>query len=304
LTPQPTETYTPVPSDTPVPTATFTETHAPSPTSTYTIASSSGTGNTGGQAKGCDNATFVSDVNVPDGTQFQAGTSFTKTWRIQNSGSCPWTTAYTVFFLNGSGMGGVSPQAVSSEIAPGFSHDVSVQLIAPDTPGTYTGYWQLKNPAGEAFGHNFYVQIVVPGDANTTPTTPTATATGPTPTPSNTSAAGTGDADLKVTGISFDPNPERGKQFTVRITIENQGSGDAGNFLVEWWADQSNSDAKTKNTWTTSLAANSSKTLEYTCSDCYETSGSFTTKVFVDATSKISESDEGNNIFTKGVSIP
>ena len=37
-----------------------------------------------------DAATFVSDVTVPDGTSFNPGDTFTKTWRLSNSGSTTW----------------------------------------------------------------------------------------------------------------------------------------------------------------------------------------------------------------------
>ncbi len=190
LTPQATETSTPSATAT----ATSTLTPSPSATSSYTVAAVSNPvgGNTGGQASGCDNATFVSDVTIPDGTQFAPGTAFTKTWRMQNSGSCAWTTAYSVFFVNGDSMSGVSPQLLTTETAAGFSLEISLELVAPATAGTYTGYWQLKNAAGEPFGHNFYVQIVVTGDATSTATTtetPTATATGDTSTPTSTTAA-------------------------------------------------------------------------------------------------------------------
>ena len=40
-----------------------------------------------------DSAHFVSDVNYPDGTKVEAGVEFTKTWRLQNTGTC--TVSYT-----------------------------------------------------------------------------------------------------------------------------------------------------------------------------------------------------------------
>lgn len=294
---------TPQASDTPVPTATFTntptatETATPLPTNTNTPIPN--TGNTSGQPKGCDDALFVSDVTVPDGTQFAPGATFTKTWKLQNSGSCAWTTAYSVYFVSGDGMGGTSPQLLTAQIEPGFSHDISLNLTAPTAPGTYRSTWQLKNAAGQAFGHSFYVEIVVTGGN----TTPTATATGPTPTPSATSAGGTGKPDLKVYSLSFNPVPERGVESTITIVIENSGDVDATNFLVEWWSDQSNEDPASKKTWNIgTLAANSTKELIHSC-DCWGSSGTYTTRVLVDATGTVDESDEGNNNYTSQVSV-
>ena len=42
--------------------------------------------------KPCDWAQFVSDVSVSDGTLMLPGTTFTKTWRLRNIGTCTWGT--------------------------------------------------------------------------------------------------------------------------------------------------------------------------------------------------------------------
>ncbi len=59
----------------------------------------------------CNSAGFVKDVSVPDGTEIAAGAKFTKTWRLVNSGTCTWTTAYDLVFVDGSAMG--APAAVA-----------------------------------------------------------------------------------------------------------------------------------------------------------------------------------------------
>src|SRR3989304_4012127 len=39
----------------------------------------------------CTNhATFVADVTIPDNSEVGAGTTFTKTWRVGNLGTCTW----------------------------------------------------------------------------------------------------------------------------------------------------------------------------------------------------------------------
>jgi hypothetical protein len=43
----------------------------------------------------CDDAVWVADVTVPDGTQMTPGQDFVKTWKIRNTGSCTWGTGYT-----------------------------------------------------------------------------------------------------------------------------------------------------------------------------------------------------------------
>ena len=144
----------------------------------------------------CDNAAFVGDVTIPDGTTVSPGETFTKTWRVQNSGSCTWSTSYVLTFNSGEAMSGSStifPYSVSA----GNQMDISVSLTAPTDLGTYVGYWKLQNSAGTIFGQTLYVQITVATSTSTsTPTityTPTITSTSeatstPTTAPTETIA--------------------------------------------------------------------------------------------------------------------
>ena len=50
---------------------------------------------------------------------------------------------------------------VPQEVKPGGVVEISVGLSAPTTPGTYTGYWRLKNADGVFFGKWVSVNIVV-----------------------------------------------------------------------------------------------------------------------------------------------
>jgi hypothetical protein len=115
----------------------------------------------------CDHLSFVLDVNYPDGTEVTPGERFKKIWRLENTGSCPWTPGYTLVFDEGDAMGGPIAISFTEEvIEPGETVDVGVDLIAPDTPGTYKGYWKLRNPTGQTFGSGedmepFWVEIQV-----------------------------------------------------------------------------------------------------------------------------------------------
>jgi hypothetical protein len=106
-------------------------------------------------------AHFVEDVNVPDDSLYNSGVRFTKTWRLQNDGSCTWEPGTQWVFINGDLMGAESP--VSVELAePDRIVDISVDFVAPPAPGTYTSYWRLRRPNGEFFGDQAYVRIKVP----------------------------------------------------------------------------------------------------------------------------------------------
>ena len=117
----------------------------------------------------CDWVTFLKDVTVPDGTKFTPGETFTKTWRLQNRGTCTWTPDYTLVFVRGDSMGSTTSVRLPGYVSPGQTVDVSVTLKAPDERGHYISYWMLRNQYGVLFGYGpsankaFYVDINVKG---------------------------------------------------------------------------------------------------------------------------------------------
>ena len=124
----------------------------------------------------CDRATFVEDVNYPDGTDVEPGTTFVKTWRLKNNGTCTWNSSYALVFVGGDSMGGPAAQQLTTgTVAPGQMIDISVTLKAPETPKTYTGNWKLRNGSGIIFGlgedasKQFFVKIDVAQAETPTP---------------------------------------------------------------------------------------------------------------------------------------
>lgn len=144
------------PSATATGTPTATSTTSPTPAVTNTPATTSS-----GGATGCDRTQFVSDVTVPDGEDHAPDTTFVKTWRLRNAGTCSWSPSYSMVFVSGNSMGGPASQSLTSTIVPASTVDISLNLTAPHETGSYTGYWILKNAAGQTFGDSFYVQIDV-----------------------------------------------------------------------------------------------------------------------------------------------
>ena len=114
---------------------------------------------------------FVQDLNIPDDTAFTPGAEFTKRWELRNNGDCIWTTQYSVAFVGGDQMSAASNITFTKPIAPGQPIEIAVDMVAPDTPGTYRGNWQIADEAGEPFGINgfigdaFWLQIVVAENA-------------------------------------------------------------------------------------------------------------------------------------------
>jgi hypothetical protein len=113
----------------------------------------------------CDWVSFVKDVTIPDGTRLYAGEVFTKTWRLQNRGTCTWTPDYMLVYTSGDQMGSTTAVRLPGNVAPGQTVDVSVTLTAPASPGTHIGYWMLRSPSGALFGSGsraekaFFVEI-------------------------------------------------------------------------------------------------------------------------------------------------
>lgn len=135
-----------------------------------------------------DRAEFVSDVTIPDGTQFGPGATFTKTWRIKNVGTSTWTKDYVLEFALGANLASTNKVNLPGDVSPGATVDISVEMTAPTTAGAYTSLWQLKSPTGAKFGvgANFndaiYAQIqVVAGLPVTNNSTPGAATAVPTP---------------------------------------------------------------------------------------------------------------------------
>jgi hypothetical protein len=115
----------------------------------------------------CDRIKFVKDVTYPDNTEVLPGTKFDKVWRLQNDGSCTWTTGYALVFVSGDAMGAPAATALPRNVAPGENVDVSVTLTAPTTSGTYRSNFKLRNASNVVFGLGndnkpFWVQIKVP----------------------------------------------------------------------------------------------------------------------------------------------
>jgi hypothetical protein len=100
----------------------------------------------------CDRADFVADVTIPDNSYIAPGTGFTKTWALKNSGTCTWTTGYSLVYASGEQMGGQAATSLPGNVLPGQSINLSVNMTAPTAAGPHQGYWRLQNAGGGAFG--------------------------------------------------------------------------------------------------------------------------------------------------------
>jgi len=121
----------------------------------------------------CDFIINIKDVNYPDGSQVEPGETFTKTWSMQNGGTCTWTAGYGVALVSALDFSIMEWYPLNQTIIPGSAANVSVPVHAPLESGTETYYYMLVNESGQVFGYDtgaakpFWVNFKISGEAQT-----------------------------------------------------------------------------------------------------------------------------------------
>lgn len=100
----------------------------------------------------CYQVGFVADVSVPDGSKIPGGDTFVKTWRLKNTGSCTWDTRFDIAFVKGTQLAVAKLYDLKTNVRPGETVDISIEMIAPANNGEYKSEWMLVNDRGEKFG--------------------------------------------------------------------------------------------------------------------------------------------------------
>lgn len=240
------------------------------------------------QATPCNWAQFVADITYPDDTAVKVGTTFVKTWRLKNVGSCAWAPGYQIIYASGDQMNApASSTLTNTTIQPGGTVDVSLNLKAPDAAGTYQGFFKLRATDGQEFGigpsanQAFWVKIVAEATA------PIVTLVSPPlvlPKP-----------DLIISEFSLNPaTPVMGSPVHVRIGVYNDGTAPAGPYTVKWYGLKTY--ASPSCSWDVDKSnAKGGRILEcdFTFPSWY---GPSTTRAIADADNTVNESNEGNNI--------
>ncbi|MGB4594956.1 MAG: NBR1-Ig-like domain-containing protein [Anaerolineaceae bacterium] len=171
-TPEFTVTPTPTTEATLTPSSTLESTPIPtierSPTRPQVTLTPSGWCNAIGQGP-------IFDITIPDGTEMLPGQTFTKIWRLINTGTCTWTRLYKLVFYSGNDMGSHQENLFGGEVQPGQMVDISIQLTAPLEPGIYQSNWMLMDGSGNLFGMGwnadapFWANIYVVEELSPTP---------------------------------------------------------------------------------------------------------------------------------------
>ncbi len=117
---------------------------------------------------GCTNdAAFVQDVTIPINSYLTAGSNFTKIWRVSNNGTCDWI-GYELLHISGELFGAASPLALPM-VSAGNNADISLEMTAPSSPGTYSSTWRIRGDDGTVFGPDLLMTIVIPQLPSLTP---------------------------------------------------------------------------------------------------------------------------------------
>ncbi|MBK9035148.1 MAG: peptidoglycan DD-metalloendopeptidase family protein [Myxococcales bacterium] len=103
-----------------------------------------------------DDAAFVADVTVPDGTEVVAGVPFIKTWRLRNTGTSTWGAGYALVHLDGPAL---DATAIPAAAAPGAEVDLTATLTATGA-GLQRSRWRMTHD-GAGFGEIVWVEVTV-----------------------------------------------------------------------------------------------------------------------------------------------
>ncbi|XP_045176340.1 protein ILRUN-like [Mercenaria mercenaria] len=103
---------------------------------------------------------FISDVTIGDGEAVPPNTTFTKTWRVANSGDEPWPAGCQLKFCSGENLANTD-RAVLGTLNPKETADISVQMHSPAAPAVYQSQWRMCTSTGMYFGEPIWVIITV-----------------------------------------------------------------------------------------------------------------------------------------------
>ncbi len=113
-----------------------------------------------GDEDACYFSRWTGDETILDGTIFDPGDNFVKSWTLRNAGTCDWTTGARMVFEEGDQMGGPDSINLTETVEPGETYVVEIPMQAPASDGDYTGVWRMTAADGTKMG-KYWVKITV-----------------------------------------------------------------------------------------------------------------------------------------------
>ena len=87
------------------------------------------------------------------------GQRFTQRWQVRNNGSTPWGPGYRLAAIDQSM--GAPPSVPLPPTAPGQVATLTLEHLAPITPGIRRSTWQCFNAENQPFGQKLWTEIFV-----------------------------------------------------------------------------------------------------------------------------------------------
>lgn len=109
---------------------------------------------------GCLSSVLLADVTIPTGTELNTGETFTKTWRVKNTGTCAWNRDFKFTFVGGDLLGSDTTK-IRQVVGPDGILEFSLAMTAPGTTGVVSTAWQMASDTGQLFGQLFAFSITV-----------------------------------------------------------------------------------------------------------------------------------------------
>lgn len=107
-----------------------------------------------------NNAFFLEDLSIPDGTVVLPGDRLDKRWSVLNSGTCDWGPGYHLIRVGDDPLEGKDELALYPARA-GTTAIWQVILNAPLEAGDYLSRWQARTPEGSFFGDEVFLFVSV-----------------------------------------------------------------------------------------------------------------------------------------------
>ena len=117
----------------------------------------------------CYSSRWTGDESIPDGTVFDPGDNFVKTWTLRNAGTCDWPPNTRMVFEEGDQLDGPDSVKLNETVEPGDKITVEIPMEAPSSDGDYTGVWRMTAPDGTKMG-KYWVKITVGSGSPPSPT--------------------------------------------------------------------------------------------------------------------------------------
>ncbi|MEW5938136.1 MAG: NBR1-Ig-like domain-containing protein [Chloroflexota bacterium] len=112
----------------------------------------------------CNDSLYIGDVGVPDGSTLKVGQTFQKGWILQNTGYCDWGLGYSLQRVGGNTTFDTIPYVIrnlNQVVFAGQWAEITLNMTAPKTPGTYEARFQMYSDKSIPFGMAVTIAVVV-----------------------------------------------------------------------------------------------------------------------------------------------